>query len=234
MARYGKGTARRSRPFGKYRQCVRVYEGPGDKRGTRLLKKLKPLWHVENTDLTSVSQTMGFDIRKHVRDLLRKVSNPVVVDWGPAEGRAITELAEEFPQARCHGFGDTAYEDWRGNEHVQFVHAPAEDFRMHFEDNSIDFMFSHSGLKFVEREISEAQRKIGQRQHVSFKEEYIVQSLVPKLKVGGKLLTDPVDLGIFQNLPGVKTESPQVFEFNGMRIRVEKVATHYGLITRLS
>lgn len=240
MPVYGKGRVRGRVRLGEKRQIFRVHRTVAGEKTTHTIKLPRSTgWGLECTPLQVVERVLGFRIRQHIRALTRKVKNPVIVDWGPAEGSAITDLAKDFPGARCYGFGDTIYEEWFDNEHVKFIHAPAIDFKKYFKDGSIDFMYSNSGLRFV-APVGEHLKSLGVRSPAKSKQEYIL-GLVPKLKIGGKLLTDYLSFSHFQRLSGVKRVDKsrkgvfRVFEFNGMRFRVENKRTHKDcvLITRL-
>ncbi|MDO8427619.1 MAG: class I SAM-dependent methyltransferase [Candidatus Diapherotrites archaeon] len=137
------------------------------------------IWEFSHGSLSDVIKHLNYPIQEHIEHLLKRRKNPVIVDWGCGAGTAITTLAQQFPKARCYGFGDQRHPEWKTNEHAKLIWAPAEDFRRYFKDNSIDFMYSHLGLTHLHNPV------------------YVI-GLLKKLRTGGTLVTGLVETSIFK------------------------------------
>jgi len=144
------------------------------------LKKFKTLlknpYATKNLPLARIELRLKTPLQKEALEFVTKLKRkPVIVDWGCERGRAIKELSnapELTGRVKAYGFGDLARKEWLNKDAagVTFIHSPAEDFRRYFKDKSIDIIYSLAGIEHVESA------------------EY-VRSLLPKLTVGGKLVT---------------------------------------------
>ena len=110
----------------------------------------KAAYRYEHSHLSEVEKKLGFPLKKRIAAMIRfapKGYKPVVVDWGCGGGKAAISLGNRFGEsARIYGFSHLAYRTWLSNDKVKFVHAPAEDFKRYFKENSVDLIYSHFGL----------------------------------------------------------------------------------------
>ncbi|HIH09737.1 MAG TPA: methyltransferase domain-containing protein [Candidatus Diapherotrites archaeon] len=160
----------------------------------RVLRKPRR-WPKENTPLGIVELDLLYPIKKRVAKLA-ETTEPVVVDWGCGKGVAAAELAREVPKSMVYGFSNNSYTHWNkvlhGNklkeihplQNIKFIHADATDFFRYFKDGSIDILYSKLGICHLKSQV-----------------EYIKQ-LIPKLKIGGILLTETGEVKSYAPLIG--------------------------------
>ncbi len=112
--------------------------------------------------------------------------NPLIVEWGCARATGITQLAEAYPTATCVGYSREFYDEWKNNRSVYLVHEPTGDLKNHLKDNSVSVMIASHSLSnlYEEPEL--------------YRNE--VEGLIPKLKIGGKMLIDQMPPVLFNEL----------------------------------
>jgi len=164
-------------------------------RGKRKFIKRRS-WGSEGVLIEDTEFVLGVPLQKQVANRC-KTGNPVVVEWGCGRGHSIADLARNNPRAKLYGFSKESYREWnkllnkdpknakKQNTNLKFIHAEADDFFRYFKDNSIDIMFSKLGLC-----------------HLANFSQYL-REVVPKLKVGGIIITDTPTLASgYHNLIG--------------------------------
>ena len=139
-------------------------------------------WDTVGNNIEQVELHLGFPIQKHVAELC-KTKKPTVVEFGCAKGFSTADVARQNTSARVYGFSAESYRMWdrllnkdpltnKPNPKLKFVHGEASDFGRYFRNNSVDLLYSKSGLLHVPDQIA------------------YLKTLVPKLTVGGVLITD--------------------------------------------
>lgn len=166
MPVYKKG----KRKVVEQRKIIREKQKRNKQQSKRVLID-DPGWAIRRTPLKHIERRLKFPISNYVRDICKRAGNPIVIDWGCGEGVAINEIARKFPKAGCYGFSDVSYKNWNKVKKVKFIHATANDFFRYFKNESVDLVYSFLGLDFIE---------------IRFKK--YIENIVPKLKVGGKIV----------------------------------------------
>jgi trans-aconitate methyltransferase len=157
--------------------------------GKRVRTPTRRKWHLTRSKLTVIEKKFGFSLRDeltHQMELEQKRNGskaPAVLDWGCGMGTAAIELARSFEKTliNVYGCSDLSYSSWQGTKQVKFIHATKEDALRYFKPQSLNLIYSHFGLCHL---------KDGLRPYL--------QQWLPKLKVGGKLVTnlDPSQHGL--------------------------------------
>jgi len=129
---------------------------------------------LENSSLRKVEKNLYFNISGFVKDLIDNGKKPVVMDWGCAKGKAAAQLGKKFSETKVFGVSDVAYKSWKRSKNVNFIHETKEDALRYFKNGSIDLIYSHYGLSWI-KEI-----------------DPYLEKLLPKLKKGGKLVSDSI------------------------------------------
>ncbi|MCX6802763.1 MAG: class I SAM-dependent methyltransferase [Candidatus Diapherotrites archaeon] len=187
---YGKG---RKGKFPKYldrqkikrepQQIARKWRGkPGETRKVRAYV-CQDAWGPENNSLQAINQSLHYSLSKSIRKRITEIRpRPVVVlDWGCGRGVATEEIAKKFGRAvRVYGFADIAHDEWAKSRNVKYIHGVAEDLSRYLKNGSVDLLYSHTGLWHLSNEFPANLAK-----------------LLPKLAVGGKLVTDIGNLEYF-------------------------------------
>lgn len=155
--------------------------------GKRQLRHILP-WTVESTPLEIVEKALKYKIREKIG----RLKKPVVVDWGCGKGVAAEAIAKTFPNARVIGFSREFYRNWLAAKEsgATFIHAEANDFKMYFKDDSIDIIYSFSGLDRLVMQRSENNWDITPRKAADAEilVAYLRKQVIPKLKKGGILV----------------------------------------------
>ncbi len=140
-------------------------------------------WGYNGVNIKPIEKLLDFPIMDHIGKLC-KTTSPVVVDWGCGKAISTEEIARANPNARVYGFSKESYLHWNllfmggktkkgsASKNLKLIHAEANDFFRYFKNSSIDFMFSRLGLV-----------------HLKNLPLYL-ERVVPKLKVGGMIITD--------------------------------------------
>jgi SAM-dependent methyltransferase len=155
-------------------------------------KEREKPWPTENASLKKVEKNLGYPLSKAVKKLAK---NSTVVDFGCGEGQAIHELAKNNPHIKAYGFSKESYSKWIEDKHTKYIFGDANNFKRYFKENSIDFLFSHNGLLYLNKEK--------------------IYSLLPCLKVDGMMITNfpPYERGIH----GTKT-----IEIEGKKFQIRR------------
>ncbi|MDO8428025.1 MAG: class I SAM-dependent methyltransferase [Candidatus Diapherotrites archaeon] len=191
MPVYGKRNSPRKPVYPKHTATIfrPELESKTRPRTTRIFSGRQ--WSLVSSSLARISQTFGFDLVKAIRVRVQKSEKPVIVDYGCGKGTAITELAQAFPNARCFGFSEEFYDEWKENRNVEFVHESSFDFPRLFGKKKIDYAYSHYGLS--------------KSSNIPFD----VKRLLPKMKIGGKIVFNSSDLELLHDLrkiPGIQVK----------------------------
>lgn len=141
-------------------------------------------WPIQETPLERIHLPIVEKVKQRINE---GVANLKVVEWGCGLGVAIGELKKKFPKAECVGYSGDIFREWGAVKGVEFVHMPAENLPRHFEDESIDVLYSHKALRYLER-------------HNPKKYGGMVDSLIKKLKHGGFMLIDGMGDDEFKRL----------------------------------
>jgi SAM-dependent methyltransferase len=187
---YGKG---RKGKFPKYldrqkierepQQIARKWGGkPGETRKVRAYVG-QDAWGPENTPLQAINQNLQYSLSKSIRKRIMAIRpRPIVVlDWGCGRGTAAEELAKKFGRSvKVYGFANIAHSEWAESRDVKYIHGVAQDLPRYLKNGSVDLLYSHTGLE-----------------HLSAEFPVHVAKLLPKLTVGGKLVTDIGNLRYF-------------------------------------
>jgi SAM-dependent methyltransferase len=181
---YGKGrkgkfpkSANRQKIEREPQQIARKWGGkPGKTRKVRAYVG-QDAWGPENTPLQAINQNLQYSLSKSIRKRITEIKpRPVVVlDWGCGRGTAAEELAKKFGRAvKVYGFANIAHSEWAESRNVKYIHGVAQDLPRYLKNGSVDLLYSHTGLMHLPAE------------------EFPVHlaKLLPKLTIGGKLVTD--------------------------------------------
>ena len=149
-----------------------------------IVKEERTSWKYISTPLDQVSgHLMGSKgglyekIEKLAVDARKNGEMVKIVEWGVGDGRALIEIAKKLQSAGIHnvklfGFGDLAFKNWENAPaSVTFIRDKAENLARHFDENSIDFMYSNYGIFHMDE--------------AAYKEH--LQTLYPKMKVGSEI-----------------------------------------------
>jgi SAM-dependent methyltransferase len=171
MPVFGKGRSKKSNA-GKSLKDLHVVERRWGscKRSYRREDK----WVNVSTGLAEIEKVLDFPLGDEIKKIAASKGRAVVLDWGCGTGKAGTEIAQRFGgKVSVYGCSDVAYKEWAKNEKVKFVQATEQDSLRYFKDGSFDLIYSHFGLI-----------------HVGSGFGQYLESILPKLSVGGKLVTD--------------------------------------------
>ncbi|MDO8538629.1 MAG: class I SAM-dependent methyltransferase [archaeon] len=145
------------------------------KPGTSFEKRefVKPrAWTYDQSTLEDVESRLKYNLRKQVKSLCQNFKNPIIVDWGCGKGTALWHLSALFPNAKYFGLSDIRYIEWNKKEAINFIQAVEQDFSRYFKDGTIDLLYSNWGLENLPPQQTKK----------------IINKLVPKLKIGGKIV----------------------------------------------
>jgi SAM-dependent methyltransferase len=126
-------------------------------------------------DLSSVMKAHQVNYLKLTQNLLQRKekrrTKPVIVEFGPGKGLMINQLSK-LREAEYYGFANLSDSDWVNHRNVKYIQEPIERFNNYFKEDSIDFLFSATGLAHTQ----------------SF--DQTINNILPTLRPNGKLITD--------------------------------------------
>lgn len=189
MPVYGKNPPRKKKPGRILESNIRVMK----LRGKRFyFKDFK--WPNENTKLAEVEKNLMFGLRRDIAKRIKSGQKPNVLEWGCGTGRAIGWLGRRYNgRINAYGYSDMVYKGWQNKKYVKFIHATKEDLLRYFKNNSIDVIYSHLGLRYLDTELPS-----------------YIRTLLPKLRVGGILLSE---------IPQLHLLFPASIELQGMEFK---------------
>jgi len=154
----------------------------GWRRGKRRIREAT-FWGSVRTPIEEVEMECG-NIRQRTAKIIKSGGIPVVIDWGCGEGTTIEAVAKSCPKARCYGYSMEFYDTWKKSEKVKYIHAPSGELKRYLKDESVDVIYSHMGLRhlYAKKQLEE------------------INALIPKLKIGGKLMIDELNEGTVDKL----------------------------------
>ncbi|MBI2529574.1 MAG: methyltransferase domain-containing protein [Candidatus Diapherotrites archaeon] len=141
--------------------------------------------------MADIERALMFDLRGDIAKRIKSGQRPNVLDWGCGNGRAIKRLGRKFNgRINAYGYSDMLYKGWQKEKNVKYIHATKEDMLRYFKNSSLDIIYSHIGLFYLDTDVVK-----------------YTGMLLPKLKVGGILLSD---------IPRLHQLFPKSIELQGM------------------
>jgi hypothetical protein len=225
LSRLRKSALGRDRGRYRGRQVIEAV-----RRGKKkVLIKPRDRWHGEKGTMREVEAGLKYPVMRHVAALeaanSKSGKQTVVVEWGCAEGKAITRLAMKFPKVRCFGVSKDYFVAWPNKKFRNLSLILTTKERLHryfkFNNNYIDFVYSWWGLRHLNQG----------RDLLNF-----LISVHPKLKRGAKIVFD-VDKtqrydgvawdDVLEQIPGYSARLEENIDATG---RSQKDATSNRLI----
>ena len=158
-------------------------------------------------DLLHVMKAHQVNYLQITKNLLQRKekrrTKPVIVEFGPGKGLMINQLSK-LGEAEYYGFANLSDPDWMNHRNVKYIQEPVEKFNNYFKEDSIDFLFSATGLAHTQ----------------PF--DQTIRNTLPVLRPNGKLITD------FFTYEGSAFESdkPKIISVGQKQFRVTTTPTY--------